>query len=41
MTSFGGCGGLEGLFFCPNGLVFDDDGFLYVGDHGNNRLQMF
>ena len=41
VTSFGGFGSKEGQFICPSGLVFNDDGFLYVGDHGNNRLQLF
>ena len=41
VTSFGGIGSKEGQFKFPSGLVFDDDGFLFVGDYGNNRLQLF
>ena len=43
VTSFGGIGhgSKEGQFMLPSGLVFDVDGFLYVGDHGNDRLQLF
>ena len=42
VTSFGGFGNMEGQFMCPSGLVFDVDGFFYVGDcSSNNRLQLF
>ena len=41
VTSFGGFGSKEGQFMFPRGLVFDVDGFLYVGDYGNDRLQLF
>ena len=41
VTSFGGCGRKEGQFMYPSGLVFDDDGLLYVCDCSNNRLQLF
>ena len=41
VTSFGGIGYKEGQFICPSGLVFDVDGFFYVGDSYNNRLQLF
>ena len=41
VTSFGGIGSKEGQFLCPSRLVFDDDGFLYVCDCGNSRLQLF
>ena len=41
VTSFGGFGGKEGQFMLPSGLVFDVDGFLYVGDYIKNRLQLF
>ena len=41
VTSFWGIGSKEGKFMFPSGLVFDDDGFLYVGDFGNNRLILF
>ena len=41
VISFGGFGLEENQFICPSGLVFDIDGFLYVGDNGNNRLQLF
>ena len=41
VTSFGGAGYKEGQFICPSGLAFDVDGFLYVGDYSNDRLQLF
>ena len=41
VTSFGGTGRKEGQFLNPSGLVFDVDGFFYVGDCGNNLLQLF
>ena len=41
VTSFGGTGCKEDQFINPSGLVFDVDGFLYVGDYGNSRLQLF
>ena len=41
VTRFGGIGSERGQFVCPNGLVFDVDGFLYVGDYGNSRVQLF
>ena len=41
VTYFGGTGRKEGQFMNPSGLVFDVDGFFYVGDYGNNRLQLF
>ena len=41
VTSFGGIGNREGQFINPSGLVFDDDGLLYVCDCSNNRLQLF
>ena len=37
MTSFGGPHALSN----PVGLSADQDGFLYVCDHGNNRIQIF
>ena len=41
VTSFGGFGFKEGQFILPSGLVFDIDGFLYVGNCSNSRLQLF
>ena len=41
VTSFGGFGCKEGQFMNPSGLVCDVDRFLYVGDNGNDRLQLF
>ena len=28
-------------FYCPNGLCIDKDGFVYVTEFGNNRVQKF
>ena len=41
VTSFGqfGCG--EGDFNTPCGVCTDKDGFVYVADFGNNRVQCF
>ena len=41
MTSVRGFGRKEGQFGYPSGLVFDVDGFFYVCDCSNNRLQLF
>ena len=41
VISFGGIGHEEGQFMLPSGLVFDVDGFLYVGNYVNNQLQLF
>ena len=40
-ASFGGKGEAEGFFRGPQGLAFDQDGFLYVCDDFNNRIQIF
>ena len=37
VTIFGQCGDL----LYPRGVCVDKDGFVYVCDHGNNRLQIF
>ncbi len=41
VTSFGQLGVEEGSFFNPSGVCVDYDGFVYVADYGNNRVQMF
>ena len=41
VTSFAGYGYNEGQCRLPGGLVVDADGFLYVCDYINNRLQLF
>ena len=41
MTSFGHHGSEEGCFRTPRGLCVDRDGFVYVADYGNDRVQVF
>jgi tripartite motif-containing protein 2/3/tripartite motif-containing protein 71 len=41
VSSFGHYGNKSGGFCYPVGLVFDSNGFLYVCDQGNNRIQVF
>ena len=41
VASFGKEGSSEGQFHLPSGLIFDTDGFLYVCDYINYRLQLF
>ena len=41
VTSFGQWGGSEGNIRCPSGLCVDMDGFAYVCDNINNRVQVF
>ena len=41
VTSFGGAGNGDGQLFRPVGLAIDRDGFLYVCDLGNSRVQVF
>lgn len=41
VTSFGRCGDKAGEFQIPYGVCIDEDGFLYVCDSGNNRVQIF
>lgn len=41
VTSFGHYGTKSGELCYPVGLGFDCDGFLYVCDQGNNRIQVF
>ena len=41
VTSFGHCGSEEGCFDYPHGLCVDRDGFVYVADVNNNRVQVF
>ena len=40
VTSIGSAGCGEGQFQLPSGLVFDADGYLYVCDYFNHRLQL-
>ena len=41
VTSFGQHGFKIGDFSCPGGVCVDQDGFVYVCDCGNNRIQIF
>ena len=41
VTSFGHCGSKEGEFFGPYYLCIDKNGFLYVCDYANDRIQCF
>ena len=41
MTEFGHKGSREGEFNIPCAVFVDDDGFVYVSDHLNNRIQVF
>lgn len=41
VASFGHYGTKDGEFSYPVGLTFDSNGFLYVCDQGNNRIQVF
>ena len=41
LTSFGKHGTERGEFKYPKGIVFDCDGFLYVCDWLNHRIQVF
>ena len=41
VTSFGQRGSGEGDFNCPCGVCTDKDGFVYVADCDNNRVQCF
>ena len=41
ITSFGRRGYGEGELSDPRGITIDQDGFLYVCDWGNNRIQVF
>ena len=41
LTSFGHHGSEEGYFDSPYGLCVDRDGFVYVADYDNNRVQVF
>ena len=41
VTSFGYYGSEEGCFIYPRGLCVDRDGFVYVAEYGNDRVQVF
>ena len=41
VTSFGRCGQKEGEFHYPRCITFCADGFIYVCDCGNDRVQIF
>ena len=41
VTSFGHHGSGEGCFISPCGVCVDRDGFVYVADYGNDRVQVF
>ena len=41
ITSFGSWGSWEGELRNPRGITIDQDGFLYVCDGSNNRIQVF
>ena len=41
VTSFGQCGSNEGDFDLPCSVCVDQDGYVYVTDHNNRRVQCF
>ena len=41
VISFGHHGSEDGCYVYPYGLCVDRDGFVYVADLGNNRVQVF
>ena len=41
VTSFGQCGSSEGDFNFPHSVCVDQDGFVYVTDYHNSRVQCF
>ena len=41
VASFGQRGNKIGDFSCPGGVCVDQDGFVYICDCGNNRIQIF
>ena len=41
VCSFGQEGRLVGQFMYPHGIAFDSDGFCFVADEDNNRIQVF
>ena len=41
LANFGGRGGEVGQFLHPCGIAVDDDGFVYVSDRDNGRIQVF
>ncbi len=41
ISSFGKRGQEEGTFETPSGVCVDNDGYVYVADYGNNRIQCF
>ena len=41
VSSFGQCGSNEGDFNYPHSVCVDQDGFLYVTDRNNSRVQCF
>ena len=41
VTSFGQCGSNEGDFNWPNSVCVDQDGFVFVTEYNNNRVQCF
>jgi len=41
ITKFGRPGTAKGEFLYPNGVTADDDGYIYVSDSNNGRVQVF
>lgn len=41
LFSFGSCGSEPGQFYVPHNICCDADGFLYVADRENHRIQVF
>ena len=42
VATLGRCkGSAQGNFNCPMGVFVDEDGYVYVCDTGNNRVQVF
>lgn len=41
LSSFGSEGSADGQFKFPRGVAVDDQGYIFVADSGNNRIQIF
>lgn len=41
LSTFGSEGSEDGQFKFPRGVAVDDQGYIIVGDSGNNRIQVF
>jgi DNA-binding beta-propeller fold protein YncE len=41
LNSWGACGSGPGEFYIPHNIICDDDGWVYVADRENHRIQVF